>query len=566
MIKNKCETRWEVLDRKYQDITSQLLFNRKINLSKKDEFLNPQYQKDLLDPFKINDMKKAVNLIGLARKNQQKIGIFADYDADGIPGAALLNKVFKQIGISCKTYIPSRSEGYGLNKKGIDELYEKGCRLLITIDLGITCKKEVLYAKEIGFEVIVTDHHEIQKEYFPNSAQAILHTHLSKNYNNKDLAGGALVFKLVQAIGIEFGKPNERDLKWLLDLPAISTICDVVPLTYENRVIAKYGLIVLEKTKNIGLQAIYEVAKIDYKNMDTYKVGYLIGPRINAPSRMKYENYAFKLLVSDDKKEAFDISKKLNDINILRQQTLKEALSESMEIINKKKLDKNKIIILKNKKWPLGILGLIASRITETYSRPSIVFTKEDGVYRGSARSCDYFNIMDFFIRFRKYLLGYGGHKVAGGLSLKEEKYVEFESIAIDYCNKTILKSNLVKMIKIECELTYNELSLITLKKIKAFEPFGLGNTNPIFLIKNAKVLDIKWLGSSKNHLKILLSFRDDEKNFEAIKFNATEYTKIIHKDDIIDIVFNLNENTWNGRTKVQLLIIDIKKSNEKNY
>jgi len=564
MLINKIETRWEVPERKYSDLTSQLLINRKIDLIEKERFLNPNYYEDLLDPYKIKDMDKAVNLIENAYNNKQIIGVFADYDADGIPGAALLFKVFKQLGIFCETYIPSRSEGYGLNKKGIDELYKKGCKILITVDLGITCQKEVLYAKKLGFKVLVTDHHEIQNDCFPKDADAILHTHLSENYDNKDLAGGALAFKLVQAISIKFGRPNEKELKWLFDLPAISTICDVVPLTYENRVIAKYGLIVLGKTKNIGLRAIYDVAKIQYEKMDTYKVGYLIGPRINAPSRMKYENYSYRLLTSDNQDDAFYIAKKLNDINLSRQKILDEALSESLLAIKSKRLDRNKIIILRNKKWPLGILGLIASRITEKYVRPCIVFTKEDGVLRGSARSCEYFNIMNFFTKFKEYLLGYGGHKVAGGLSLSIDKYEEFNSLAISYCNKKIMDHNLIKTIKTECEIYQNEISLLTINKIKKFEPFGLGNPKPVFLIKNGKIIESKSLGSKENHLKLQITFEKSNKVFEAIKFNSPELIKMFKKDDIIDLVCCLDENTWNGRTKIQLLIIDIKKSNEK--
>lgn len=566
MLKNEFQTKWEVPERIYDDITSQLLYNRKIDLKDKSSFLNPDYNKDLLDPYKIKDMKKAVNLIRFCHENNQKIGIFADYDADGIPGAVLLHKVFKQLGILCETYIPTRSEGYGLNKKGILELYNKDCRLLITVDLGITCKKEVIYAKKLGFKVIVTDHHEIQKDFFPENADAILHTHLSKNYLNKDLAGGALAFKLVQAIGIEFGKPNERDLKWYFDLPAISTICDVVPLTHENRVIAKYGLIVLQKTKNIGLRTLYDVAKIDFEKMDTYKVGYLIGPRINAPSRMKYENFSYKLLICDNKNDALNIAKKLNDINLSRQKVLDEALLESMKQIKNKKLDKNKIIILKNNNWPLGILGLIASRITDNYVRPCIVFTKEDGVLRGSARSCEYFNIINFFTKFKKYLLGYGGHKAAGGLSLNEEKYMEFESVAVKYCNGKITDNDLVKTIKTECEMKANEINLSTIKKIKEFEPFGMGNSKPIFLIKNANIIDYKWLGSKKNHLKLKLMFGKSDKAIEAIKFNSQDLAEKINNGDIIDIVCCLDENIWNGRIKIQLLLIDIKKSNEKKY
>lgn len=559
------QKRWIVKQKKTDDIIDQLLINRGIPLSEKNRFLHPDFSKDLENPFKIKDMDKLVKRFEKAIKNNEKIGIFADYDADGIPGAALLKRVCEILGLDVSVYIPSRKEGYGLNIKGIQELKDKGCSLLISIDLGITNKKEVEFAKKIGMDVVITDHHEIQDEKFPKQADIIIHTHLSKDYINKDLAGGAVAYKIAQAFSEKLGKPTTRELKWLLDLPAICTICDIVPLTGENRLLAKYGLIVLSKTKNLGLKKMYEIAAIDENKMDAYTVGFLIGPRINAPGRMQHAQLSYFLLTTNDDKEAKEIANEINNINISRQKSLEQILAQALRQIKKDKLDKNKIIVIVGKNdWPAGLIGLVSSKITDQYCRPSIVFAPEDGMLRGSARSIDKFDIVDNLLKTKELLVSVGGHTKAAGLALKKENYNKFYKKICHIANEVLTDEDLVKEIEIEARLQEKHLNLGLIKDLKLFEPFGLGNPKPVFLLENAKIKLLTWMGKDKNHLKIKIvnnyQSGPGKKEFDIISFNCKEELKHLKNNDNIDVVFTLEENIWNGRKSLQLKLVDIKK------
>lgn len=567
--------RWSVYPKKSDDIIDQLLANRDIKLSEKKVFLSPDYTNDLEDPFLIKDMSKAIKRIEKAIQGKEKIGIFADYDADGIPGAAILYKTFAMHDIEAQVYIPSREEGYGVNENGIKKLSQDGVSLLVTVDLGITAKKEVALANKLGMDVIITDHHEVQTRSFPDNAYAVLHTHLSEKYANKDLAGGAVAFKLAQAIGIKIGRPNIRDLKWLLDLPAICTICDMVPLTGENRVIAKYGLIVLSKTKNIGLKELYKVSKIDDKNMDTYTVGFLIGPRINAPGRMyrsisssgsrlqntlgDHAQASYYLLTTSNKHDASEIAKKLDEINTKRQQVLQEILVKARQMIKNDNLDREKIIIVRGQKWPGGIVGLVSSRITEEYCRPSIVFSEDKEILHGSARSIDAFHLVDNLKKVQTLLTSYGGHAKAAGVSLESKNFHKFYKLITQLARKEIRDIDLIKEIKIDAEVKAQDLSLKLVNELKKFEPFGLGNPRPVFMIKRIQVSDIKWVGREKNHLKLKLKHKNSLKILDAIYFGVDRTKLKIQKSDIVDIVFSISENVWQGVRRLDLKIIDLK-------
>ncbi len=550
--------RWIISPKKSDDIIEQLLINRGIDPKNKDQFLYPDYKRDLLDPFLINDMDKAVKLIHDTICNNEKIGVFADYDADGIPGAALLYRVLKIYKAEVEVYIPSRNEGYGLNEKGIEDLYKKGCKLLISIDLGITNKKQVEYAKKLGMKVIITDHHEIQKDLFPKNADVVVHTHISDKYLNNDLAGGAVVYKIAQALGIEYGHPDEREIKWLLDLPAISTICDIVPLTGENRVIAKYGLLVLSKTKNMGIKCLYKYSNINKENVDTYTVGYQIGPRINAPGRIAHGKSSYDLLVCDDEKTATIIAKKLDETNQERQESLKEILLEAKKIIRDKKLDEEKIIIVRGKRWPSGLVGLVSSKITDEYNRPSIVLSEEDEILRGSSRSIDCFHLVSNLKKVEKYLMSFGGHAKAAGLSMKKDNFHKFYKAITQIAYSKISDKDLIGEIKIDMKIKFQDLSLGLVKDIDRFEPFGLGNPRPILMVKDLEVIDTRWVGKDRNHLKLKLKHPKSTKIIDAICFRAHEDFERIRRSSIIDLAFTLSENVWRGQRRLDLLVADI--------
>lgn len=548
---------WIVAKRKTKDITKQILINR--GIKEFDKFINPDFSRDMLDASKINDIDKAAKIIFWAKENNKKIGIFADYDADGVPGAALLAKLFEKLEIKYGIYIPTRNEGYGLSKKGIEKLRKEGAEILITVDLGITGRKEVEFAKKLGMKIIITDHHEIIDELIPNNADALVHTHLSKEYKNKDLAGGAVVYKIIQYLAKKYHSLNESDTKWLLDLPAICTICDMVPLIGENRVIAKFGLVVLSKTKNIGLKKIYAVAQIDEKNITTYHVGFLIGPRINAPGRITDASNSFLLLTTKDKHEAVNIANKLNNINIQRQKTLDELIEKATCIINKEDLEKNKIILIKGNNWPLGIIGLVSSRITEKYNRPSIVFTQADGVLRGSARSIDDFEIINLLEKTKDILISYGGHAKAAGVVLEEKNWQRFFEKACQIAKKEIADCALKRKIKIDVVLDDSNINMSLVNQINKLEPYGFGNPRPIFELDNLEVVQIKKIGKKLNHLKLKLKSDKNKKIFDAIYFNCIEKINLLSEGIKINIVFYLEKNIWNGKISIQFNLLDFK-------
>ncbi|EKD56783.1 MAG: hypothetical protein ACD_58C00093G0006 [uncultured bacterium] len=562
--------RWLVAEKTSHDIIEQLLINRGISAKDRDSFLNPDYN-DLYDPFLLKGMNKAVERILKAIDNNETIGIFSDFDADGIAGGAILGNLFNHLNVKNEVYIPSRDEGYGLNEAGILDLHEKGCKLIISVDLGITGKSEVEFAKSLSIDVIITDHHIIQEEKVPTKAYVIIHPKLSPKYPNKDLAGGGVAWKLAQALATRI-KTNNGELsriqnfpKWTLDLAAISTICDMVPLVGENRIIAKYGLKVLTKTKNLGLSSILKEAAIDTSKINTYTIGFQIGPRINAPGRLEHGQISYFLLTTRNQGEATKYAKKLNEVNLQRQDELARVLAEAKLAIKVKELDKNKIILLFDENWPDGVLGLVAGRITEELSRPTLVFTRlNDTQFKGSARSIKSFHILKALDKVKDLLVKYGGHSGAAGLTIKEKDFTKLSTKLYKIAQDEISDEDLLPPIKIDAEVAPPQVNQRLLEQIKKFEPFGMGNPRPVFMSKRLAISDLQLVGKNGKHLKIKLKTKNEKlKIIDGIIFNCAEYIKDLKKSDVCDIVYSIEENEWNGNKSIQLNIIDIKISKE---
>jgi len=569
---------WLVADKKSNDLVEQLLINRNIDLKDKESFLNPDYNKDINDPYLLDNMDIAVNRIIKAIKNNEKIGIFADFDADGITSAAIIANFFNKIKLKNEIYIPSREAGYGLNEAGILELYEKNCKLIITVDLGITGKKYVEFANNLGIDVIITDHHLIQDETVPTNALAIIHPKMSPNYPFKELSGGGVAWKLVCALIIKINKPDfkiknitdniKNYEKWSLDLTAISTVCDMMILTDENRSIVKYGLKVLKKTKNIGLEHLINIANIDRDKISAYTLGFQIGPRINAPGRMDHAQASYFLLTTNDRDEANELAQKLNQSNLDRQEALEKVVKSAKQKIAELKLEKNKIIILFDENWDDGLLGLAAGKICDEMSRPAIIFNINKDIYKGSARSTTSFHILNAIKLTEKYLLKFGGHAGAAGLTLKKENFDMFYKLMNDYADKNISDTELQPRIRIDATIDFDnvEVNDELVEKIKMFEPFGMGNPKPVFVSYKVEIKELKWIGNDKKHLKLkLLPNRlksyNLQSDFDAIMFNCKEVAKDLIVGDVCDIVYSIDENEWNGRKSIQFNIIDIKKS-----
>ncbi len=553
---------WEVKPRVFDDEVKQLLFNRGIIGEKTDEklvdrFINPNFETDFHNPELLPDFVKFKNRIKRAYDNHEKIGVFGDYDADGIPGSAFLVKALTKIGIETFFYIPTRDEGYGLNQEGIDYLISGGCSLIITVDLGIRSIELAEYCRSKKCDLIITDHH-IPGDKIPQAVAVINPKLKASKYPFSELSGAGVVFKLIQGLKKTFPeKITDRFLKWNLDLIAISTISDVVPLINENRVIAKFGLITLQKTKNLGLEKMYEVSGIKTEKINSYTVGFQIAPRINAPGRIDSASKSFELLLTENEKEATELAKWLNDQNLLRQEAMDQVETEVIEMIAKEKLDKDMIIIASGQ-WPRGVIGPTASRLVEKYRRPVILLAIEEEGLIGSSRSVGVFNMIENLEKTAKWLTKFGGHKGAAGLSLNIKNLESFEKAMIKLANTQISREDLIPKLKIDLEMESESITISKIKRFLELEPFGLGNPKPVFLMTQLKLVEQRFVGRDSRHLK--LKFQSRDRDHDCIYFNFGEKEKLENKK-YYDIIFTLGVDEWNGSEKVSLSITDLKLS-----
>lgn len=553
------------------DLAEQLLHNRGIKTKEEKEiFLNPDFENHLHDPFLLPDMKKTVERILEAIEKKEKIGIWSDYDADGIPGGALLHDFFKMIGYeNFINYIPDRHiEGYGMNIEKIERLKEEKIKLLITIDCGIRDIKEVERANELGIDVIITDHHEPSEEL--PKAYTIVNPKLKKSkYPEKILCGAGVVWKLTQAI-LEKGKKEkwknekikEGQEKWLLDLVALATLSDMVPLVGENRVLAFYGLKVLRKTKRVGLQKLFSVLKIKKENLNEDDVGFSITPRINAASRMGHPIDAFKLLVAQKEEEANAAVEHLDNINserkILVAQIVKEAKKKIREKIENE--GEKPVIVLGNPDWRPAVLGLVAGSLAEEFNRPTFLWGRENGQFiKGSCRSDGKTDLVAIMERAREVFVEFGGHKMSGGFSVDFEKIHFFEETLISAHKTLINDPEGKKEIWIDAEISLKAVSNESFEKISKLAPFGVENEKPIFIFRDVIPQRIDRFGKSKEHLSVSLIDSTLSRGVKAIAFFASpdKFGDSLKEGTRTNLVANIEKNFWNGSSEIRLRIVD---------
>lgn len=547
----------EKIEKEYgiNKLLATILVNR--NIKKPEDiklFLQPT-RADFHNPFLITDMDIAVDRIIKAIDNKEKVTIYGDYDVDGITSITVLKSFLSDLGLECSTYIPDRlEEGYGLNKKAIDEISNQGCELMITVDCGISGTEEIEYAKKLGIETIVTDHHE-PGEKLPEAIAVIDNKRKDSKYPFRELAGVGVVFKLIQAIGIKLELKEETYLKYL-DIVCIGTISDIVPLVDENRVIAKLGLMLVQQTRNIGLRSI--INSSGYKKVDSNAISFGVAPRINACGRMGMAEEALKLFLSKNLNEVNELTKRLNEHNSLRQAIEKQIVEEALEQIEKNDLDKHKVIVLGGQNWHHGVIGIVSSKITEMYFKPSILLSfEEDGIGKGSGRSIPGFDLHDALTRCGQTIEKFGGHSMAIGIALRKDKFEEFknkfEQIAIDEHIDEI-----VPIINIDAKINLSDVNKEMVESLKQLEPFGEANKMPIFIFKNLKIDSIRALTEGK-HLKMTL--KDNNNIINAIGFNIGHLANEYRIGDKIDVVGVLEINSFNGVDNLQINIKDIMKS-----
>lgn len=516
-------------------------------------FITPT-RDDFHDPFLFKGMDIAVERIIKAINNKEKILIYGDYDVDGITSATVLKKYLMDRGISVDTYIPNRlHEGYGLNKNAIDTIKERNIDLIITVDCGISAIEEVDYAVSLGMDVIVTDHHEVG-EKLPNALAVIDAKRKDNTYPFRSLAGVGVVFKLIQALSIKLEIKPEEYLKYL-DLVCVGTISDIVPLEGENRTIAKLGLMLIKVTRNLGLREL--IKSSGYKEIDSNTISFGVAPRINACGRMGHEEESLKLFLAEDLESATKITKELNEYNTLRQSTEKAIYEEAVQEIDRNHLDEKNSIVLGGKGWHHGVIGIVSSKVTDKYYKPSILLSFEDDIAKGSGRSVPGFDLYEGLTKCEDLLEKYGGHSMAVGLTLKKENLEKFKERFEQIAKEKNIKE-LVPIIYIDDELKLKDINMDLVKGLSILEPFGEANKVPLFLIRNLKIDSIRALSEGR-HLKLTL--RDENFVINAIGFELGYLAEEYRIGDRIDVVGTLEINSFNGFRSIQINMKDIRKS-----
>ncbi|MBL1434184.1 single-stranded-DNA-specific exonuclease RecJ [Candidatus Wolfebacteria bacterium] len=504
----------------YDDFVAHLLYHRGITTSKDAKiFLQPDFERDLHDPFLMSGMEKAVDRILEAIEKKEKIIVWSDYDTDGIPGGVLMHDLFAKIGANFENYIPHRhNEGYGLNIPAIEKLAEGGANLLISVDSGITDVTQVERANELGLDVIITDHHLPQKTLPP--ALVILNPKLKdQTYPFKDLCGCGVAFKLAQALlkKGDFDIPEGWE-KWLLDMAGIATVSDMVPLTGENRALAYFGLVVLRKSPRPGLQQLLRKIRVNQRTITEDDIGFMIGPRINAASRMGEPMQAFEMLSTKSVGEGAQHAADLERINASRKVAVTKITKEIKKKISTKSMD-SPVIVMGNPHWRPSLLGLVANSLAEEYERPVFLWGKEgNGLIKGSCRTGADVNLVDLMAQAPEVFDGFGGHAAAGGFSIREEAIHTIEE-SLSAALLKLPKNKTQKNFEADLELEIDQVNKELLAKISKLAPFGVENKKPEFLFKNITPSSVIWFGKGKAHLKAM--FETKSGTVEAIAFFA---------------------------------------------
>lgn len=535
-------------------IIATIMLNR--GITDPGSFITPT-EEGFLDPFLMLGMEKATERILKAIADNEKIAIYGDYDVDGITSTAIMVKFLRSHKADVIYYIPDRhEEGYGINTDAIDKIHAQGVSLLITVDCGITALKEIAYAKELGIETIITDHHECKDET-PDAYCLLNPKQPDCEYPFKKLAGVGVAFKLLQALTIKMHFHMRELIDEYIDLVAIGTIADVMPLVGENRIIVKKGLELLKYTVNRGIRALADVAEINLSGVQTGTIGFMLAPRINAAGRMGDPRCAVELLLAKDDMTAKRYAEILNDKNRERQETEISILEDALNIIESTPSIKNDfVIVLAHEGWHHGIIGIVASKISERFNKPCILISTDEENGKGSGRSIRSFNLFKALENSGHLMQKFGGHDLAAGLSIKPENIDKFREEINTYAKACLTEDDFMPILYIDSELPPPYINMNTAEKLSILEPYGMGNACPLFYATNLSISQIRPLSDGK-HIKLILSL--DEYCIEAVGFNMGELLEMLNEGDKIDIAFSIDINIYRGARQLQVLLKDVK-------
>jgi len=538
-------------------ILAQLLINRGLKCSSEvKKFIKADFG-NLNNPNLFLDMTKALDRIIYSINNDERILIYGDYDVDGITSTALLFSVLKEITSNIYYYIPNRfQEGYGLNEQAINIALKNKISLIITVDCGISSVCEIEKAKELGIDVIISDHH-IPQSSIP-SAFAIINPKCDENYPFKELAGVGVSFKIAQALYARLNK-NQENLNEFLDYVALGSIADSVPFVSENRILIKYGLRILNQTKKEGLKALIKECGLNEGEINTRDINYALAPRLNAAGRLEDPKIALELLLTESKERAKYLAKKLSEINNNRRNIgdsiLKEAKIQAKKQINK---ENNHVLVLSAENWNQGVIGIIASRLVEEFNRPTIVISEKNDIGKGSGRSTQNFHLYKAIEQCKELLTNYGGHEHAAGIGIQSKKILEFK-LKINKIYQTFMtEKEIIPQLDIDASILLKDINFNLLKDIDTLEPFGFGNPKPVFCSYENKISNWRLVGEKKQHIKMKVLEKD--RLFYGIGFKLAKIgSKILTDNKRVSLAFNVELNRWNGAENIQINIKDIK-------
>lgn len=584
----RCSADIKDLSRKtgISEIIISILVNRGIKTEEEIiKFMNPKLE-NLHNPMIMKDMDKGTAIIKNAIEEGKKIVVYGDYDCDGIISTYILYSALMRAGADVKYHIPDRiTEGYGINSDSIKVLKEEGYEVIITCDNGIAAIEQIKFAKELGMTVVITDHHDIpfvtlengERQFVVPEADAVINPkQYDCSYPFKMLCGAGVAFKFVQVLYKNFNIPKEEAYEFM-EYAAIGTICDVVDLTGENRIIAKIGLEMLNSTANIGIKALIKETSLEDKKLNSYHIGFVIGPCINATGRLESAILALRLLLSIEEEEAQELAKKLHNLNSERQDMTVDSVNKIIEMIECSEMRKDKVLVVYKPDVHESIAGIVAGRLKERYNVPAIVLTQGEKMPKGSGRSIEEYNMFEELIKCKELMEKFGGHPLAAGLSIKEEN--------IDFLRKALNSScclkeeDIIPKIRIDRQLHLNEISFKLIEDIEKLEPFGKANSSPIFAEKNVTIFRVYLIGKDKNILKLFCRPNGSFEKLDAICFDGGEKFKEMISETYgeekllqmlnngpmdlkMDLIFSPSINEYNGNISLQLVVKDFRLSN----
>ena len=525
-------------------------------------FLKPDFERDLFDPFLFVDMKKAVERVRLAFEQKEKVVVHGDYDADGVCSSALLVSTLRLAGLDVDVYLPHRErEGYGLNQETVRTLADSGARLIITTDCGITSVREVALARELGVDVIITDHHQPPPE-LPRAFAIINPQVKTGGYPYADLCGTGVAYKLACALAAEFPQIDEPYRKWLLDLVALATIADCMTLQGENRALVTYGLIVLGKTRRPGLRELLRLQGIEEQKMKSFHVGWRIAPVINAVGRLGHSRLAYDLLMTEDRVEAQKLAVRLLEINQERKKITGTVVTEARQQIGV--IDGQKILFAYDATWSIGVVGLAAGKIANEYSRPTFVMGGNNGRIVGSGRSIPGVNITAILRQSESWLAKFGGHEQACGFTLKDgADFQQWQAYLRKIIDPQLPTADLQPRLMIDLEVDLVDIHEQLIEELELFEPFGEGNREPIFLARDISVAAAEVIGAEGKHLRLRIT-GNNNRALKAIAFGFGQWGEAVVPGARVDLVFVPEMNHWNGSSELQLRVVDLDLAGER--